>query len=116
MSPISGSALKATVLVGSLVLTASGAHGVTQAQAVCTHSRNLVVVDLDDGSIATSSTTRSTLDVRATRASFTFAATRQRRTAAHRCGASRPKRALTATNTRRPCPMRAGRALTSATC
>jgi hypothetical protein len=42
------SALSAAVLVGGLVLTGSGAQGVTQAQAPCTLTRNLVVVDLDN--------------------------------------------------------------------
>jgi hypothetical protein len=42
------SALSAAVLVSGLVLTTSGAHGVTQAQAPCTLTRNLVVVDLDN--------------------------------------------------------------------
>jgi hypothetical protein len=42
------SALSAAVLIGGLVLAASGAHGVTQGPAACTLTRNLVVVDLDN--------------------------------------------------------------------
>jgi hypothetical protein len=38
----------AAVLVGALVLTASGAHSATQDQAACTPSGRLVAVDLDD--------------------------------------------------------------------
>jgi hypothetical protein len=42
------SALTATVLLGAVVLAASGASGVTQGQVPCTLTRNLVVVDLDN--------------------------------------------------------------------
>jgi hypothetical protein len=42
------SALSAAILVGGLVLAASGAHGVTQDPAVCTLTRDIVVVDLDN--------------------------------------------------------------------
>jgi hypothetical protein len=42
------SALSVAVLVGGLVLTASGAHGLTQGQVPCTLTRDLIVVDLDN--------------------------------------------------------------------
>jgi hypothetical protein len=48
MAPGQRSALGVAVLVGGLVLTASGAHGVTQGQAPSTLTPNLVVVDLDN--------------------------------------------------------------------
>ena len=40
--------LTVAVLVGSLTLTGSGAHGLTDDQAACTRTTRLVLVDLDD--------------------------------------------------------------------
>jgi hypothetical protein len=42
------SVLKATVVIGGVVLAASGAHGAAQNTAACTLSTKLVVVDLDN--------------------------------------------------------------------
>jgi hypothetical protein len=42
------SALSAVVLVTGLVLTAPGAHGVSENRAACTRTRNIVVVDLNN--------------------------------------------------------------------
>jgi hypothetical protein len=76
--------MKVVVLVGTLALVVLGAHAPKQPEVACTLTRGLVVVDLDDVSIATSSTTPSTLAARAISASSISAGTKQRRTAAHR--------------------------------
>jgi hypothetical protein len=109
------SALKAAVLVGGLALAASGIWR-SQGQAACTLSRKLVVVDLDD--YKHRHIIDHALDARRAGHKRILHIRRDEATANRRASLRGipTSQATTATSTRQPCPTRAARARTSATC